>query len=269
MRKKRTLGRRVVNAKMQVANDHREAGVFDISDLRSKVERQPNILGHLNKEDKGRVLRRVRRHKLLPKEILFRQGDCHEGIFLIESGLFRTFYDSPSGREITLAYWQPGNFVGGPDVFGDSIHMWSGVAVEDTEVLELRGKDLRDLMSRIPELGIGIAEALVYKGKILSTLVQLLGTRSVSERLAQLLLMLIDLYGEPDKGGGIAIAPQFTHEDLAHMVGASRQWVTITLDRLQKFGIIKIRKRQVVVLKPDLLYECQHIDRQLLDVATS
>ena len=119
--------------------------------------------------------------------------------------------------------------------------------------MELRGKDLRELMTRIPELGIGIAEALVFKGKCFSLLVQMLGTRSVSERLAQLLLMLVELYGEPEENGGIAIAPQFTHEDLSHMVGSSRQWVTTTLDRLQKSGIVEIRKRQVVVLKPDLL----------------
>ncbi len=131
--------------------------------------------------------------------------------------------------------------------------MWSGIAVDHTEVMELRGKDLRELMTRIPELGIGIAEALVFKGKCFSSLVQMLGTRSVSERLAQLLLRLAELYGEPDENGGVAIAPHFTHEDLSHMVGSSRQWVTTTLDRLQKSGIVEIRKRQVVVLKPDLL----------------
>ena len=230
-----------------------KAGLFDIFDLRARGERQPNILGHLNESDKSKVLKRVQRLTLAPKETLFRQGDRHDGIFLIESGVVRTFYNSPSGREITLAYWQPGNFVGGPDVFGDSLHMWSGMAVVETEANKLSGKDLRALMAKIPELGIGIAEALVFKGKCFSSLVQMLGTRSVSERLSQLLLMLIEVYGEPNGNGGISIAPQFTHEDLAHMVGASRQWVTTSLDVLQKRGIVKIRKKQVVVLKPDLL----------------
>jgi CRP-like cAMP-binding protein len=247
------LGSQNAETKRRVAGAYSKPGLFDMFDLRGRVERQPNILAHLSDEDKQEVLSRVRLQRLKPKEILFRQGDHHEGIFLVESGLIRTFYNSPSGREITLAYWQPGNFVGGPDVFGDSFHMWSGMAVDHTEVIELRGKDLRELMARIPELGIGMAEALVFKGKCFSSLVQMLGTRSVSERLAQLLLMLTDHYGEPGENGSIAIAPQFTHEDLAHMVGASRQWVTTTLNRLQKSGIVEIRKRQVLVLKPDLL----------------
>jgi CRP-like cAMP-binding protein len=253
VRAKGTLGTQQLEFEQGVRGNRARAGLFDIFELRARAERQPNILGHLSESEKSRVLRRVQWLKLKPKDLLFCQGDHHEGIFLIETGLIRTFYNSPSGREITLAYWQPGNFVGGPDVFGDSIHMWSGMAVDQTEVIKLRGKDLRNLMVKIPELGIGIAEALVFKGKCFSSLVQMLGTKSVSERLAQLLLMLIDLYGEPDADGGIAIMPQFTHEDLANMVGASRQWVTTTLDRLQSQGIVRIRKRQVVVLKPDLL----------------
>jgi len=231
----------------------RDPSLADLLELGSPNLRQPNILGALSPEERQRVFEYVRRQNLSPKEMLFRQGDRHEGICIIESGLFRTFYSSPSGREITLAYWQPGNFVGGPDVFGNSIHMWSGMAVRQTELIAIKGRDLRKLMGEIPQLGIGIAEALVYKGQCFSSLVQMLGTRSVSERLAQLLLILIDAHGESDKSGGIAVTRQFTHEDLANMVGASRQWVTTTLDRLQDQGIIRIRKRQVVVMRPDLL----------------
>ena len=44
---------------------------------------------------------------------LFRQGEYHDGIFLIKEGRVRTFCSSPSGRQLTLAYWTPGHFVGG------------------------------------------------------------------------------------------------------------------------------------------------------------
>lgn len=228
-------------------------GLFDIFDLRGRAEGQPNILAYLREADRQKVLGRARRVSLRPKDMLFLQGQPHTGIFIIESGLIRTYYTSPAGREITLAFWQPGNFVGGPDVFGDSIHMWSGMAVRRCELMALSGKDLRLLMGRIPELGIGIAEALVFKGKCFSSLVQMLGTRSVAERLAQLLLTLMELHGAKQKDGSVAIVPQFTHEDLAHMVGASRQWVTMTLDRLQREGIVQVRKRQVIVLRPERL----------------
>jgi CRP-like cAMP-binding protein len=95
-------------------------------------------------------------------------------------------------------------------------------------------------------------EALEFKGKCLSAMVQMLGTRSVSERLAMLLCNLADLHGVPERDG-IAIGPPFTHEAFAQMIGASRQWVTITLDRFQAEGVIRVGRCRTVLLRPDVL----------------
>ena len=120
--------------------------------------------------------------------------------------------------------------------------------------MQLPGKALRNLVMRIPALGIGLIEGLAFKGKCYSALVQMLGTRSVTERLAHLLLHLVDAYGirEPD---GVLVGAAFTHADLAHVVGATRQWVTISLRRLQEQGIVVCRKSQILVRRPDALLE--------------
>ena len=108
---------------------------------------------------------------------------------------------SPAGREITLAYWQPGNIVGTPQVMGTGIHMWSGVAVrrDRRDCVSRRGP--AQLMQEIPALAIGVVEALEFKGKCLSALVQMLGTRSVSERLAMLLCNLAEIHGVRNETG--------------------------------------------------------------------
>ena len=126
---------------------------------------------------------------------LFSQGSPQDGIFLIESGRIKVFYTAPSGREITLAYWHSGNFVGGPEVFKQGLHVWSGVAAVNSTVLHLPGDVLRRMVMTIPALAIGIIEGLTFKGQCYSALAQMLGTRSPTERLAQLLLHLMNLYG--------------------------------------------------------------------------
>ena len=98
-------------------------------------------------------------------------------------------------------------------------------------------------MRKIPSLAIGMVEALEFKGNCLSALVQMLGTRDVSERLSMLLTNLGETHGARDKNG-ICIGSPFTHEVFAQMVGASRQWVTITLDRFQREGLIRVGKRK-------------------------
>ena len=212
----------------------------------------PSLLQYLSAEEHKIVLQRGQRRVFYRGQTLFSQGSRHDGIFLIETGRIRVFYTAPSQREITLAYWLPGHFVGGPEIFGGGIHQWSGVASSNSSVVHLQGKVLRQLVVEVPHLAIGLIEGLTFKGKCYSALAQMLGTRSVSERLAQLLLHLVDLYGVDDDEG-ILISAAFTHADLAHMVGATRQWVTISLKRLQQKGVVISSKSRIIVRRTDVL----------------
>jgi CRP/FNR family transcriptional regulator, cyclic AMP receptor protein len=214
----------------------------------------PPLLQGLSPREREMVLSHGRPRVLNRGQTLFNQGATPEGIYLVESGRIRVFYNAPSGREITLAYWSSGNFVGGPDIFGNSPHLWSGVAVINSSVVQLPGKALRDLVMQIPAFGIGLIEGLAFKGKCYSALAQMLGTRSVTERLAHLLLHLVDAYGIKE-ADGILIGAAFTHADLAHMVGATRQWVTMSLKRLQEQGVVICRKSQIIVCQPGALQE--------------
>jgi CRP/FNR family cyclic AMP-dependent transcriptional regulator len=214
----------------------------------------PSLFDALSLRERETVLQHGRRKVLYRGQTLFSQGAKHDGIYLIETGRIRVFYTAPSGREITLAYWHPGNFVGGPEVFGAGVHQWSGVATSNSSVIQLPGKELRALVVEVPNLAIGLIEGLTFKGKCYSALAQMLGTRSITERLAHLLLHLADLYGVKDAEGTL-IGAAFTHADLAHMVGATRQWVTISLKRMQEKDILVSRKSQIIVRRPDLLKE--------------
>lgn len=214
----------------------------------------PPLMDKLTIREREIVLKLGRRKVLSRGQTIFSQGAKHDGIFLIESGRIRVFYSSPLGREITLAYWHAGNFVGGPEVFDTGIHQWSGVASSNCSVVQLPGKELRTLAVEIPNLAIGLIEGLAFKGKCYSALAQMLGTRSITQRLAHLLLHLMDLYGVEDPDG-VVIAAAFTHADLAHMVGATRQWVTISLKRMQKKRIVLTKRSQIVVCLPNILEE--------------
>ncbi|WP_114360628.1 MULTISPECIES: Crp/Fnr family transcriptional regulator [Rhodopseudomonas] len=214
----------------------------------------PSLIDRLSLRERELVLRQGRRKVLNRGQTLFSQGARHDGIFLIESGRIRVFYTSPQGREITLAYWHIGNFVGGPEVFDTGVHQWSGVAATNAAVVHLPGRELRSLVAEVPNLAIGLIEGLSFKGKCYSALAQMLGTRSITQRLAHLLLQLVDLYGVDDADGKV-IAVAFTHADIAHLVGATRQWVTISLRRMQEKRIVQTRRSQIVVCRPDILEE--------------
>lgn len=183
---------------------------------------------------------------------LFFQGDKHKGVWIVESGRMRSYYTGPSGREITLAYWTPGHFVGGPEVFGGGLHIWSGDAMEQTELLFLSGATMKRLVREIPDIAIAVIDGLVYKGKCYSALIQMLGTRSVSERLEQLLVILASAQGiqEDDE---IIIERTITFEQIATIVGATRQWVTQSFEKLQKRGLVTVSRKDIRIKNIDSL----------------
>lgn len=213
---------------------------------------QPDLLSGLDGSERAYVLERGRAKLYRSGAAIFRQGDPHDGIFLIEGGLVRVFYTAPAGREITLAYWTKGNFCGGPEVFGSGTHVWSGAAASDTNVLCFAGQTLRGLAERFPRLALGIIDGLAYKGACYSHLAQMLGTRPVTGRLAGVLEELARLYGRRTSRG-IEIEMPFTHDDLANMVGATRQWVSMMLAKLAGDGVISKSHRRLVILLPDRL----------------
>jgi CRP/FNR family transcriptional regulator, cyclic AMP receptor protein len=214
--------------------------------------RQPNLLAKLLGLDPKLQAAYIKFRRFPPGELFFQQGDRQRGVYIIRTGTARAFYTAPSGREMTLAYWQAGDLLGADRLYGGGVFRWSCQAVSPTEAYSILDADLRTLIANVPELAVALVEALSFKVQWLSGLVQVLGTESVSRRLALALDTLCELYGVQSDQGVIIDAP-FTHEDLAAMVGASRQWVTMALARFQERGMLKLGKRHIEVLQRDRL----------------
>lgn len=223
-----------------------------LSETLTDLNEGASFLDRLDGDQLDEVFRRGRLVEVKKGDGIFFQGDPHGGIYLIETGLVRTYYTASSGREITLAYWTPGHFVGGPEVFGGGQHIWSGEAMSESRLLFLTGAVIRELVESLPAFAVCVIEGLVAKGKCYSALVQMLGTRSVTERLAQLLLIMAELHGRAD-GSRLKLDRRVTHDQLAVIVGSTRQWVTMTLDRLQKDGVITTEDRRLVIERTDVL----------------
>lgn len=223
-----------------------------LSEVLSDLDEGADFLSRLSTEDLKIVRSEGSSCRFKKGEGIFFQGDRHSGIWLIESGSVRSFYAGPSGREITLAFWTPGHFIGGPEIFGGGMHMWSADAQEDTELLYLTGARIRHLVDTMPAFAICLINGLVAKGKCYSALVQMLGTRSVTERLAQLLVILGDTHGTPE-GNRLVIEKKITHEHLAAIVGSTRQWVTMTLDKFQKKGLISVSRNHITIENYEML----------------
>ena len=209
--------------------------------------RQRNILLSLGKGARESLLSRCEPQRFARGENLYVQGSRHKASYLLSSGLVRSYHTTFKGKELTIGYWSAGDLIGGPHFFDDTkLHIWSARAVEDTEAYAISGRDLRELTLSVKEIGSSVLDAICFKLLWDSVLMQVLGTRSVSARLADLLVKLAALHGEasPD---GIVIWRRFSQDDLACMVGATRQWINAKLADFERRGLLKIRDNRLVI----------------------
>ncbi|WP_035262054.1 Crp/Fnr family transcriptional regulator [Actibacterium mucosum] len=221
-------------------------GAIFLSEYFAELNEGAGFLTDLSPDDQKRVRSLGSRCRFAKGDGIFHQGAPHTGVWIIESGRVRTYYAGPSGREITLAYWSSGHFVGGPEVFARGRHVWSADALEPCELLFLSGTSLLKLVREVPDVAVGVIEGLVAKGKSYSALIQMLGTRSVSERLSQLLVILANTTGRPE-GNTIVVDRTVTYEQIAAIVGATRQWVTQSLDKLKAAGVVEITRSAIII----------------------
>jgi CRP/FNR family transcriptional regulator, cyclic AMP receptor protein len=228
------------------------ASAFFMSESIEGLDVGAHFLDRLSAEQKMQV-HAAGRTLLVPQGgMVFSQGEAHDGVFIIQRGQIRVYYTAPSGREITLACWTPGHFIGGPEISGGGVHMWSGIAVEDSAITALPSTALQKLLVGMPAFALALIDGLIAKGKCYSSMAQMLGTRSVIERLAQYLLNLSELYGIPE-GDTVVINRKVTHDQIAAMVGSTRQWVTMMLKRFQTKRIIAIDGSVICIRRIDLL----------------
>ncbi|MFT9016260.1 MAG: Crp/Fnr family transcriptional regulator [Acetobacter sp.] len=231
--------------RLQSGRPYRAMALYEaIPDLQG----EPYILEALKESERNLLFQAGKQVTFKLGDTLFRQGDPHGGIFIIRSGSVRTYYAGPNGREITLAMWPPGNFVGGPEIFSGGRHIWSGEALEPVEALYLSAQAAREMTLQCPAFALALVHALAHKGRCYSALLQMLATRSAIERLAQVLLNLAELSAD-----GRVLPDHLSHEELGMLIGSTRQWVTASMSRFLKKGVLGREGKQMIILAPAVL----------------
>lgn len=214
------------------------------------MSRQHSLFSVLNDSMREAFTARCKRVSLDAGQSVFMQGTRHDYSYIIESGSVRTYYVSDAGREITLSHWSTGDLVGGPLVFGGGNHIWSAVATRPSKVLAISGPDFQDFATLHPQVYAWIVNILGFKLRWLSVLFQIHGTEHVQERLIKLLIMLGENFGTTSPKG-VVIEQKINQQDLAALVGASRQWTNKTLNYLKKIGLVDMNEKRIILRDVD------------------
>lgn len=199
------------------------------------------------------ILSRATVRRLRDGAMLSARGGSPDGWCGVASGAVRVSSVSLSGKQITLTYAEPGTWFGDISLFDGMPQTHDTNAHGETALLVIRKSDFQELLGiHTVELYEALLRLNCRRMRLMFDAIEDLHTRPLSSRLARQLLLLARSYGVVH-GEEIRIGLQLAQEDIAQLLGASRQRVNQELKGFERLGAVRIEPTRLVVLSKDKL----------------
>ncbi|MGI9318726.1 MAG: Crp/Fnr family transcriptional regulator [bacterium] len=184
--------------------------------------------------------------KSLPKgALLFSQGDDSDGLFIIKKGRAKVFISDEHGKEMMIAVLGPGEVVGEIASLDGQVRTASVTILEPAKVLQIAQNDFRSFLAENHELAFEIIQVLTKRIRSYATSVSNLAFKNVYERI----VVMLEQNSQQQEDGTRILSGPFTHQDIADMVGSSREMVSRVFSELTKGGYISTDHRVITVHK--------------------
>jgi CRP/FNR family transcriptional regulator len=184
--------------------------------------------------------------------IIFFEGQPAHGVYILCEGKVKITSSSPDGKIIILDIVSPGSLMGLSSVMSGSNFETTASSIEETVVNYISAPDFDRFLHEHPAACFNAAVQLSNSVQRATRQICALGLgESVSDKLATLFLDWSS--GMHCNGSGIMIRNAFTHEDIARMIGTSRETVTRALRTFREQGIVTLKGSELVIHDRDRL----------------
>ncbi|MBV9440880.1 MAG: Crp/Fnr family transcriptional regulator [Candidatus Eremiobacteraeota bacterium] len=196
-------------------------------------------------------LRSVVRPVRFPKHgVILREGEPGDAFYLIASGSVAVVRKAPDGRETILSILKEGEFFGEMSLFDEGARSASIRTLTDVELGMIRQHEFLALLDEQPSIAKQLVVALSARLRAANAQIAANLTQEVPARLAALLLHLAERFGEPAERG-TRIGIRLTNQEMANMIGSSRESVNRALNRFWDEHLIDMREPHVVIADAD------------------
>lgn len=206
----------------------------------------------LSEEDSRALRASVKVVKLDRGERLFTEGDAGDRLYIILSGKIKLTKAAPDGRENLLSVHGPGEMFGELSLFDPVPRTSSATAVTEAQLAGLAHDSLRTWLSTRPEVAMHLLQALAQRLRRINEVKADLVFTDVPGRVAKALLDLSERFGVQTPEG-VQVNHDLTQEELAQLVGASRETVNKALADFAARGWIQLAAKSVLVTDTDRL----------------
>jgi len=191
---------------------------------------------------------RFRKH-----DMMFRAGSDGRDVYVLMSGRVKVYALSPVGRAVTLWFCLPGEVFGLAEMARSSPRTVYAEACTDAEVLILPCDRLRARLGSDAATAMLLVDMLSCRLRQLSDAMLNLIADDVNTRVAKLLLRLHARYGRLQESGGYLLDLPLTHQEMADMIGTSRQSVSSAITDLRQRGLLTTTGHRLYLTDPERL----------------
>lgn len=225
------------------------ANVTTIKDffVTDDVLRQAPLFTGLNDEAAASLAASMTQSIIKRGEILFNEGDDGNALYVVTAGKIKLGRTSPDGRENLLAILGPSQMFGELSLFDPGPRSATATCVSDCTLMALSHDSLLPVLRDHPEVSRALLHQLASRLRRSNEVVGDLVFSDVPGRVAKALLDLAGRFGRR-ADDGIHVNHDLTQEELAQLVGASRETVNKALADFATRGWLRLEPRSVVVM---------------------
>ncbi len=178
-----------------------------------------------------------------------------EHLYLLQVGRVRLYKLSLEGRALTLTVLEPVTIFGEMTLVGHWLHDSFAETMTETVIGTIGRNDLRALLQQYPEVSLRFMELMGQRLRETENKLADIAFKSVSQRLASVLLSLAGAAGDVagGVGDGVLTVMRYTHQQLAEMIGSYRETVTKAMGEFRDAGLIRIDEDAIRLSDRDAL----------------
>ena len=208
--------------------------------------RNCSLFGRLSDEQLERLERKSLYRKFPKGSSIYLPQDTADAAFLVAEGRVRLCSTTPDGKQCILGFIDSGELFGEMSVVDSSSREERAEAAVNTSVVLIPGNVLRELMEQSSQLTLGVTKLIGLRRRRIERRLKSLLFRNNRDRLTHLLTELAEQYGTATTEG-IELRIRLSHQDLASVIGATRETVTTLLGEMQTEGLVTIRRQKLIV----------------------
>lgn len=218
-----------------------------MSDIVEVLRKVPLFSG-LDKEDLNALASIVSRKEYAKRDTLFSQGDPGDEFMILTEGSVKVELMNSEGKELTLTILTPFQFLGELALLDDVPRSATVVSMEQSVLLSINKRDFARVLESYPKMSIPMLRQLSRRVRVLTDDVASMAFLDSYSRVTRKILNLAEEMGKETEDGHIFIDRPLTHQQLANLVGTTRETVTKILNEMKDNSLLDIRRHRITIL---------------------